>query len=165
MDTVSVLTIFKGDFFMSRIPKYRKHSVRNLGFVEINKKRIYFKGKFNSAQSLKEYAEFIKELAKKRQPESDDIRVTRGNDVPIWFLVAKFLDWAKENYVKKDGRPTGVYEQFRDYVVPPLVDMFGNLPTRWFGPIDLKKIRKTLVAQGLCRNTVNFRTTKIKRVF
>ncbi|MDR1270153.1 MAG: hypothetical protein LBK82_11570 [Planctomycetaceae bacterium] len=74
-----------------KIPKYRKHSTHNLGFVEINKERKYFKGKYNSHQSLAEYAKFIKELAANNSPVQTDIRSTRGDDVPIRLLAAKFL--------------------------------------------------------------------------
>ncbi|MDR0611105.1 MAG: tyrosine-type recombinase/integrase [Planctomycetaceae bacterium] len=148
-----------------KIPKYRKHSTRNLGFVEVKGKRIYFKGAYNSHESLSEYAEFIKQLSSGDQPVKTDIRVTRGDDVPIRFLVAQFLDWAYENYRKKSGRQTGTYDVYKSCITPILLREYGDLPTRLFGTTDLKNLRNLLVKQGLCRNTINAYIIKIKRIF
>jgi integrase len=149
---------------MAKIPKYRRHSARNLGFVEVNKKRIYFAGKFNSPESLTEYGKFITSLAGSKKPNSD-LRATRGDEVPIRLLVAQFLEWAKYYYVKH-GRPTGTYERFRDYDTPPLLELFGDTATDQFGPLDLKRVRQKLLDDfDLCRNEINDRISRIKRVF
>jgi integrase len=143
------------------VPKYRKHSTRNIGFCELQKKRHYFPGKFNSLESLAGYAEFIKSIAR---DDDAELRITQGNDVPINILCAHFLEWAKNRY-QKNGRSTGTYEHFRDSIVPPLLDMFGNTLTSQFGPISLKKLRQKFVESGLCRNETNARTTRVKRIF
>jgi integrase len=152
---------------MSKVPKYRKHSTRNLGFVEVNGKRFYLPGKYNSHESLSAYADFIKKIATKTNSaslHSLDLRATRGDDVPISYLVAKFLDYAQKSYVK-NGRSTRNYERYRDYILPPLVELYSEIPTRLFGPIDLRNIRDKYIERGLCRNEVNDRTTRLKFVF
>ncbi len=152
---------------MAKVPRYRKHSTRNLGFVQVDKKRVYFPGKYNSAESLSAYADFVKKFAQKKDTADTgipDIRSTRGDGVPIRLLAAQFLDWAKTKFVK-NGRSTGTYERFRDSIVPPLLEKFGDLPTSKFGPVDLKEIRKEFVKRGLCRNEVNDRTSRAKRIF
>lgn len=90
---------------MSKLPKYRKYSSRNKGFAEVAGKRIYFPGQYKSSESLCAYSDFLKSLAKPKDNEPD-LRITRGEDVPICLLVAKFLDWAKNKY-QKHGRSTG----------------------------------------------------------
>lgn len=149
---------------MLKVPKYRKHSTRNIGFVEVDRKRHYFPGKYNSPISMTAYADFIKKLVKLRSQSEIDLRVTQGDDVPIAILCARFLDWAKGHY-RKNGRSTGTYERFRDCVIPPFLDMYGDMPTSGFGPIALKKLRDKFVATGICRNEVNDRTSRIKRIF
>lgn len=111
---------------MSKIPKYRRHSTRNKGFVEVSGKRIYFPGQYKSSESLCAYSDLLKSIAGKKD-NGLDIRVTRGEDVPICLLVAKFLGWAKTKYIKH-GRSTGTYERFRDCITPPLLDLFSDMP-------------------------------------
>lgn len=151
---------------MARVPKYRKHSARNVAFCEYRGKRSYFPGKFNSPESLNAYAEFIKSISGSRQDSVADIdlRATKGDDVPIALLCAGFLDWARNRF-RKNGRSTGTYEKFRDSVIPPLVGLFGDVPTSDFGPVSLKKLRQKFVESGLCRNEVNDRTSRVKRIF
>ncbi len=152
---------------MAKVPKYRKHSTRDKAFVEIDKGRHYFPGAFNSPESLSAYADFVKKLARtdtKTDTPPLDLRSTRGDNVPIRMLTARFLAWAKTKFVK-NGRSTGTYERFRDSIVPPLLEKFGDLSTSKFGPVDLRDIRKEFVKRGLCRNEVNDRTSRVKRIF
>lgn len=150
---------------MAHTPKYRRHSTRDVGFSEFRKKRYYFSGKYNSSKSLTEYARFLEMVVEPaRETGETDVRVTQGDDVPIALLCASFLDWAKNRY-RKNGRSTGTYERFRDCVVPPLVSLYGSTPTSQFGPVALKKTRQKFVEFGLCRNEINDRTSRIKRIF
>lgn len=160
-DPVDLLCLFE---VMPRVPKYRKHSSRNKGFVEVSGKRIYFPGKFNSAEPLTAYSDFLKSIAKESSPRGPDIRATRGDDVPICLLVDRFLAWSETKFIKH-GRSTGTFEKFRDNVTPPLLELFANLATSKFGPLDLKEVRQKFVESGLCRNEVNDRTMRIKRIF
>ncbi|MDR0703952.1 MAG: site-specific integrase [Planctomycetaceae bacterium] len=149
---------------MKKVPKYRKHSTRNLGFIEIAGKRTYLPGAYNSHESLSAYADVIKRLAIVGKPQTD-IRITRGDNVPIRFLVAKFLDWAFENYRKKSGRQTSTYKCFKNDVVPLLLAKYEGLPTDSFGPVDLRELRNDFVQKGLSRSTINMYITKVKRIF
>ncbi len=152
---------------MAHVPKYRRHSTRDKAFAEVGKVRHYFPGKFNSPESLSAYADFIKKLAKAdtaSDTDSLDLRSTHGDDVPVRLLTARFLGFAKDHYVKH-GRSTGTYERFRNSIIPPLNDLFGDLPTSRFGPVDLKRLREKFVERGLCRNEVNDRTSRVKRIF
>lgn len=146
------------------IPRYRKHSTRNIGFIEFNKKRHYLPGKYNSSTSLTAYADFVSNLAKRKSSSKIDLRVTHGDEVPISVLCDKFLDWAKTRY-QKNGRSTGTYERFRDCIIPLFLEMYGDTSTSRFGPIALKNLRNQFVGTGICRNEVNDRIARVKRIF
>ena len=105
---------------MAKVPQYRKHSTRQIGFCEYQKKRYYFPGKFNSPESLSAYAEFIKSIAGQNAGEvvETDLRITKGDNVPICVLCAEFLDWAKNRY-QKNGRSTGTYTKNGEKLVFP----------------------------------------------
>jgi integrase len=148
---------------MTKLPKYRKLATRDKGFVEHRGKRISLPGKYNSPESLTAYAAFIAKLAKGDDPEPEDFSLRNG-DVQIRVLCIKFLDWAKTRYVKH-GRSTGSYERFRDSIVPPLIELYGDKTTAEFGPLALKRVRQSLVNSGLSRGEVNRRTWLLRRIF
>jgi len=127
-----------------RVPKYRKHTTRNLGFVEVNKKRKYFPGPFNSSESLAAYADFIKTI------KPDDADTPEPEKTSVLFLVLRYLDWAKTRY------SAGTYEELK-YFAKPLIEHYGNTPSAKFGPLTLKKLREKLIESNLCRNSINKR--------
>ncbi len=153
---------------MTKIPKYRKHSTRDLGFVEIRvggkPKRSYFPGRYKSPESRKAYADFIKKLADADTKTDTLDFFTAPEGISISMLVVKFLDWAETHY-QKNGRSTGNYERFRGNITPPLLDLFGDLPVAKFGPLALKKVREKFVEAGLCRTEVNRRTSRVAQIF
>ncbi len=65
-----------------RIPKYRKHSTRDLGLVEHAGKRAYFPGKFNSPESIASYAKFLEPIfesdTKGTKSDTPDLRAMRA---------------------------------------------------------------------------------------
>lgn len=144
------------------IPKYRLFKARNKGFVEVNSKRQYLPGKYNSPESLKAYADFIKKLLSENCDPENQFVVNESITVEI--LCVQFLDWAKSYYIKH-GQPTGMYKRFQKCVVPPLLDMYGKTPVSKFGPRALKHIRNKLINKNLCRTEINQRIKYIKQMF
>ena len=140
-----------------KIPKYRRHSTRNLGFVEFNKKRTYFPGVFNSSESLVAYAGFLKTLETDTKDNKTDTEHETGK-VPILFLVVKYLDWAKKRY------PKVTYEKKKHYA-QSLVEFYPDLPVEKFGPLILQKIRTKFLKVKLCRGTINERISGIRLIF
>src|SRR5207253_1434878 len=49
--------------------------------------------------------------------------------------------------------------------IRPLHELFGTLPARDFGPLQLKAVRQAIIESGLCRNEVNKRTRRLVRLF
>ena len=70
----------------------------------------------------------------------------------------------RRNY-SKDGQPTKELECMKE-AIWPLRQLYGLTPAADFGPQSLKAVRQHMVTeQGLCRNVVNHRISRIKRVF
>jgi len=140
-----------------KVPKYRRHTTRNLGFVEVNKKRKYFPGQFNSSESLTAYADFIKTI------KPDGAGTPEPEKVSVLFLVLRYLDWAKTRYLK-NGRSTGTYEELR-LSSKQLVELYSNIPVTKFGPLALKRVREKLLESNICRHSINKRIGGIRRIF
>ena len=138
-----------------KIPKYRRHSTRNLGFVEHNKKRIYFPGAFNSFESLSAYADFVKSLG---AATTGTIGRPDIGKAPIILLVNEYLDWANERY------STQTYKK-KKYFAQPLVESCSGLPIENFGPLLLQKLRVTFLNAKLCRDSINKRVDGIRHIF
>lgn len=158
---------------MPKVPKYRKHSTRDIGFVEFEKKREYFPGKYNSPESLRAYADFIDRLEKKADTNGHgipDLRVTRGQRIPIKLLILRYLDYADEKYVK-NGRPTGQADIIR-LACSVVREMFGEKFVDEFGPLSLEEVQKEFIrtdadlpSRGLCRKEANRRVRLIQQMF
>jgi hypothetical protein len=70
-----------------------------------------------------------------------------------------------ETYYCKDGVPTKELENMKD-AIWPLRQLYGSTKAADFGPQALKAVRKHMInEQKLCRNVVNHRISRIKRVF
>lgn len=79
----------------------------------------------------------------------------------IWERFEKHAD---AYYKRKDGRPTGEANNFRDAFRVPLA-LFGEIPAPEFRPTALKAVQRKMVTDGLCRNVINARVRKIRQVF
>jgi integrase len=69
-----------------------------------------------------------------------------------------------ESYYSKDGEPTKELESMREALLP-LRELYASTAASDFGPKSLKAVRQHMVDRGLCRNVVNRRIGRIKRVF
>ena len=74
-------------------------------------------------------------------------------------LVKAYLAFAKD-YYRQSKEP----ERIR-LAVKPLVLKYGRKKAELFGPLDLKKVRQTMIDQRLARRTINQRIGNIKRMF
>lgn len=155
-----------------KVPTYRCHkSTRPDGkivrraIVRLDKK-VYYLGPYGSPESRAKYARLINEWQAGRLHD-------RQPNPTIINLVAAYLRHAKTHYVK-DGEPTGELENLRQ-AVRPLLAAYGDMLVRDFGPLRLATVRDMMVAgytdrrgkqaRPLCRNSVNSRVSRIKRVF
>lgn len=156
-----------------RVPKYRKHSCRNLGFVEHQGQRHYFPGKYNSRESLAAYSSFVQQLTEQEEEQEGDPLVVRpGKIVVVGELMAAYLQFARTYYVDEAGLPSLEYEQI-NYAMKPLAKLYAGLPVRAFGPKRLKRVRRRMVTgawhtpdpRPWTRKHINQQIGRIRRMF
>jgi integrase len=158
-----------------KLPTYRRHSVRDLGFSQANGKRTYFPGAFGSEESRLAYAKFVDEI--KRQPrQRKPTRATFDRPVKgmatVSDVVVAFTNHAKIHYPQT--RP-GVGEYFLCKNIGERLIRFAGVQTaESFGPLKLKAFRDSLLAevviQGkkekkLSRRYVNAQLSRVRRIF
>jgi len=138
----------------SRPPKYRKHRASGQAVVTING-RDHYLGPWNSRASKAEYDRLVGEwLAHGRTIP------TTGPDptYTVNELLAAYLKWAK-GYYGESSELANTKLSAR-----PLKALYGRTPVSEFGPLKLKSVRERMIADNLCRNEVNKRTGRIKRI-
>ncbi len=142
-----------------RIPKYRKHRATGQAVVTLNGHDVYL-GAYGTKASRIEYDRQIGEwLAAGRQLAYVDANF----DLTVAELLARYWCHAQLHY-RKDGRPTQEVNNLR-YALRPVKELYGHTLARDFGPLALKAIQHRFIRDGICRNQINHRIGKIKRVF
>jgi len=148
----------------NRAPKYSKHKASGQAVVHLNGRDRYL-GRYGSKESRACYQRLLSEW-----------KVTHGLNVEAWIpdplqradlriceLLAAYLEHAI-TYYRKNGESTGEFENMK-LAVKPLNEMFESELITNFGPLKLKLVRDRMVGSGLCRNQVNSRINRIRRVF
>jgi len=142
---------------MARKPKYRRHSSRDLGFVEHAGKRRYFTGCYGSEESLGEYRDFLKSLgfltaAAHRQPASA---------VSLPVLIARFQAWADATY------PAGPRSYCANLRAANrlLAEFMGVERADAFTPLKAKAFQQWLIEQKQSRGYINTTLGRIRRMF
>ena len=155
-------------------PTYRLHRTSGQAVVTIYGHDNYL-GPWKSKASHIEYDRLIGEwLANGRRstpPEQDDDR-----GLTVIELAAKYLGWAKTYYIK-NGEVTKSYDRAK-VAVQALLDVYGEVYARDFGPMGLREIQDRLVREGtkpqrcpkrarkvLARSFINDLVTIVKHVF
>lgn len=142
-----------------KIPSYRRHSTRDVGFVEHKGRRHYLPGKWKSAESQAAYRQFIVDNVGAAPPDPSELRTRQ---LTVSQLVAAFLDYAAAHY----GRGTrGEYANCKHALIPLARSEYGPLLASQFGPRALKEWQAALVAKKHSRTYVNQQASKIKRAF
>lgn len=144
---------------LTGIPCYRRHSQRNLGFIEVNGRRTYFPGKYKSAESRQAYRRFLAEweINSRQAPPPPEAEIT------VTELVARFWKWACGYYVK-NGRSTGGAENMKP-TLTLLKESYGHTRAVDFGPLALKAMMERFVQHGLSRRGVNDGMHRIRKIF
>lgn len=142
---------------MPHQPKYRRHSIRNIAFVEYQKTRTYFGGKYGSEESIAEYRDFLQSLGfLVRDPgDNSDCEVT----IPV--LVDRFHEWAKATFpLGRKSRAANLATFCRRLLEFTGVDLAVK-----FTPRRLKEFQEWMVARGASRRYVNDATSAVRQVF
>lgn len=142
------------------IPSYLPHK-RAGGVVRA---RVCIRGKwiplgvYGSPESRRKYRRLIAELEAQGGPPVTGAGITVGE------LVERFDAHARRHYRHPDGSPTSELRNVRD-ALRPVLDLYESVPAAEFGPLALKAVRAKLVADGICRTSVNARVGRVKRAF
>jgi integrase len=145
--------------FKDCIPTYRKHRASGQAVVTLNGRDCYL-GVHGTKASRAEYDRVIGEwLAAGRQLAAVDA----ASDLTITEVLARYWRFAEHNY-RKDGRPTQEVINIR-YALRPLKELYGPTLARDFGPLALKAIQQRFIRDRICRDQINQRVGKIKRMF
>ncbi|MBI1348805.1 tyrosine-type recombinase/integrase [bacterium] len=152
----------------SQIPAYLFHKPSGQARVRISGKDFYL-GPFGSEDSRRKYGELVAKFASGRMidPIARVSPNVVGNVVDPGPSIAElwlaFLDHAERHYVK-NGKPTAEVDCFKS-AMSPVVSLYGLLPCRDFGPLQLVAARNAMVAKGWTRIFVNKSVGRVRAVF
>lgn len=141
-----------------RVPGLRHHKATGQAFVELNGRRIYL-GRFDLPETRQRYHRKIAEwLSCDREPPVAPAELT------VSELAARFWKHAQAYYLKPDGTPTSMLDNYR-MVLRPLKELYGSALATDFGPRSLKAVRDRMVQAGWCRSVVNQGVNLVRSVF
>jgi integrase len=150
----------------NHVPAYRHYTgspknPKDLAVVRINGKDHYL-GKYGSAESWEKYHRL---LAERFRTQAGPVPDPQNDPEPLSIteVCVRYYAWALTYYVK-DGKPTEMAHIVRRSL-KTLRALFGSVPARDFGPLNLKTIQAAYVQEGLCRNEVNRRVGLCKAMF
>jgi integrase len=140
------------------VPKYRKHSSRDKAFVELNGKRHYLPGSYNSHESRNAYRKFIHDLHGPIVTRAVTARMS------IAGLVEAYMDHASTYYPRSHHHKRGEYYNIHAALIP-FADKHGKEAVEDWTPSHLSAYQDFLAKKKLSRNYVNTQIKKIKRAF
>jgi integrase len=79
-------------------------------------------------------------------------------------VLLAYRRFAETYYLNPDGIPNTELERV-DFAISPVIDLYGTAAAADFGPKALKTVRDRMIADKLCRRTINQRVGVIKRAF
>ncbi len=139
------------------VPRYCRHRASGQAVVTING-RTHYLGPHGTQASRVEYDRLIAEwLASGR---STFYGVPEHLTSVVELIVA-YLEYARGYY--GDGN-RGECANMR-HALRPLRELYGRLPAREFGPLQLKAVREKFIALGHSRKHINASVQRIGRVF
>jgi integrase len=134
-------------------PKYRKHKASGQAIVTLSG-RDHYLGPYGTAASRKAYDRLVAEwIANGRATPA------RQQDVTVIELLAAYKRFARSYYAGSSEYDNILLS------IKPLQDMYVRLPVVEFGPLKLKAVRQRMIDDDLCRNEINKRLGRLKRIF
>ncbi len=147
-----------------RLPKYRKHSSRDIGFVEWQGDRRYLPGRHNSEESTDAYRAFLRNVVFAKQPDelpNEAAKISSQKNISVCDVIEQFLDYCQGYY------PAGSRSEYHNCrrACRLLKEKFSHLPASEFTPKKLKSLRDAMIARGDARTYINWQVNRIKRCF
>ena len=159
-------------------PTYRFHTRTGKAIVTYyqadgQRRSMLLPGLFNSRESLTEYKRVINILGAAGDPRPQGhTRVKVA--LSVAELINRYWEHVESYYRHVDGTPTQEVDAMR-YALRPLNYLHGDTIADDFGPSALKEVRELMVhgyehpkygsQSTLCRNQVNARIKRIRRMF
>jgi integrase len=149
------------------IPSYKLHKPSGQARVLVSGKSIYL-GKFNSPESHKRYALLIAELSRPggSATQASQPDQTTNHHEPLLLVSEMLVAYLRhaQTYYSHGCRPGKEYRAMTD-VAGPVATLYGHIPVNEFGPLKLKTLQQHLIQKGFCRNEINRRIGRVKRMF
>ena len=153
------------------LPKYGLHKASGQARVFLGGREIWL-GPHNSPASRDRYDRLIAEwlACGRRLPPDASVGPRRAAPTPTTPTTTTVLDLIHayrphvEAYYVKHGRPTNTQANIRT-ALRRLRHLCGSTPVDAFGPLALKAVRASFVADGLCCSSVNYYTALIRACF
>jgi integrase len=152
------------------VPTYRLHKQSGQAIVTLTdattgRRRDVLLGPHDTPQSRAEYARVLAEWESRgctliAAPAAG----AAPADMTVSELLLAYWRHAERHYRDPEGNPTRELDDYRQ-TFRPLRERYGHTPAAAFGPLALKALRQHMVELGWCRNLVNQRVGRIKRVF
>jgi integrase len=149
---------------MARLPTYPKKPHKS-GQARIKwQGRNHYLGKHGSPESLQEFANVLGRITAaltREVPKAKQVRLTRRS-LTIAKLCKAYGSYAKQRY-NKNAEWDSIF-----YAMQPLMDLHAGTLACEFGPKALKEVRALMVTygkRGWCRNLINSRVGKLRRMF
>ena len=143
-----------------RTPSYCLHKASGQAVGRIDGTDHYL-GKYGTPQSRAEYNRLIAQWYANAQTLP---AVASAPGLTVNELLLRFWAWAEDYYRDLDGNPTRELENLQ-HSLKPLRRLYAHSLARDFGPLALRALQDDLVERGLCRNVVNYRVNRIRRLF
>ena len=144
-------------------PSYRFHKAKGLAVVRLNGRDVYL-GKHGTPESKALYQRVIGEwLANGKQILARPTEHVAASFFTVNELVLAYIEFAKGYYVK-NGEPTGELQNVKE-ALKPVALLYGDVPVTSFTPSALKAVRQAMVDSDICRNLVNARVNRVRRMF
>lgn len=143
-----------------RIPKYRKHSLRNFGFVEFKGKRISFPGVYNSQESIAAYKAFLAQnlgvVALGKPAAKPGCSLTQ--------LVRDYLLHLRSQTNEDQDKLRGTYSNAK-IALKRFIAHAGTIAAASVGPRLLKDWQAAMAVSGLARSYVNCNVSHVKSAY
>ncbi len=146
----------------SAIPSYLLHKPTGQARVRICG-RDHYLGAYGTEESRRRYGELVSQSSNGLPVDPVAAAGPQDSGPSVAELVLTYLKHAETYYVK-DGKPTDEVHCFRS-AVKSLVTLFGMLPAKDFGPLQLQSVRTQFIANGWTRRFCNASVNRLRRIW
>lgn len=143
---------------LERIPRYCLQRTSGQAVMYAGG-QTYYLGLYGTPDSLTLYAQKVEIWRAGGSAALLDRKGMREH-LTVMELVAGFLVWAKGRYVKSPQELSAF-----GVAIQRLIRLYRDTPVTKFGPVALQTVRSLMVADDLCRNSVNAAVHRIRRIW